>query len=144
MLAIGSGFSHSRIGSGQNWNNRKVDDQTNTSFRVFVEEHKNELKIIENDYLPTVHDEKFEVIREDLADSYFYNETRDQRDNSDFKKFTGDENSLVDLKWPQRNGNKLAEQFKRDDLPRVPLLNLNDIKEADHLEDTPKNIKSKT
>ena len=54
-------------------------ETTDNSYRVLVEENKSE------EYVPN--DEKFEVIREDVKDS-FVSPHRDQpRDNSDFKKF---------------------------------------------------------
>jgi hypothetical protein len=49
--------------------------------------------------------EKFEVIREDLKDS-FYSPKPDHKDNSDFKKFTAEDDyhhqSVNDPRWISR------------------------------------------
>ena len=79
IAAIGSGFTHSRIDSGQMWGNplmKKTDDMVNdSSYRAFVEENKSEAKIIEHEFHPhhtqNGTDEKFEVIREDIKDSFY-------------------------------------------------------------------------
>lgn len=50
--------------------------------------------------------EKFEVIREDIKDSFYSPYKNDQRDNSDFKKFTSEDdfgNSMGDARWYQKS-----------------------------------------
>jgi hypothetical protein len=96
IAAIGSGFCHSRLDSGQLWgtgNNtlkghpllasgigaRIMDEGVvnNSSYRAY-EENKSDIKIIEHEY-PNHHGnnttvEKFEVIREDMdtiKDSFY-------------------------------------------------------------------------
>ncbi len=106
LAAIGSGFTHSRLDSGQLWtttlntNNLnfiprlRTDENTgaNSSYRAFIEENKSDIKIIENDNNASV--EKFEVIREDVRGDSFYSPKNltslEQRLNSDLKKFEDD------------------------------------------------------
>ncbi len=111
IAAIGSGFTHSRLDSGQLWgtgatlntNNlnfvpRRTDENTgaNSSYRAFIEENKSDIKIIEHDLANNTTVEKFEVIREDdtLVKDSFYSPKNltslEQRLNSDLKKFEDD------------------------------------------------------
>lgn len=92
LFALGSGFTHSRIGSGQNWGDYpRRFDTNNNSYRVLIEENKSDTKGgLDHDYGAI--DEKFEVIREDTKDSFYSPSYYDnRRDNSDFKKFTADD-----------------------------------------------------
>jgi len=63
----------------------------------------------DNDFMATI-EEKFEVIREDLKDSFYSprleTNNYNQRDNSDFKKFTGedDNSTMLESKWLTKLG----------------------------------------
>ena len=118
IAAIGSGFCHSRLDSGQLWgtgNNtlkghpllasgiggRTDDNFVNSSSYRGYEENKSDIKIIEHEYPNHMGNnttvEKFEVIREDgdtMKDSFYSPQTvgnMDHRLNSDLKKFNLDD-----------------------------------------------------
>lgn len=85
LFAPGS-FHHSRLNSGFVVDTRKFET-TDNSYRVLVEENKSERE----EYVPN--DEKFEIIREDVKDSFVSPHRGGERDNSDFKKFTGEDDT---------------------------------------------------
>jgi len=63
-------------------------ETTDNSYRVLVEENKSD----RDEYVPN--DEKFEVIREeDFKDSFVSPHREEPRDNSDFKKFTAEDDA---------------------------------------------------
>ena len=124
-----------------------------------MEENKSDFKIVEHDT-----DERFEVIREDLKDSFYSpHQTGPVRqvDNSDFKKFTGDEDfqsSIIEQRWQQHlaEHSKMTDPFGHGDdlvqsvmtqIVEVPSrLNIGNGDREKHsdLEETPKNIKDRT
>ena len=140
---MGSGFTHSRIGSGMHWNSRPnngaVDTYVNSSYRGgFPEDgYESKLMLEHGDYPTAGAQEKFEVIREDLKESFYSPRPQDQRDNSDFKKFTADEDlpsQIMDSRWLQKT---MALQQQQQQLASE------DANEDRPLEDSPTGLRDR-